>query len=126
MGFVRVVIIGSDSPTLPVEYIEQAFDALARAPVVLGPARDGGYYLIGLATGVLPPIFSDMPWSQPTLFNATRQRLSDAEIPLSVLPEWFDVDQLADWREVAVESSVGDEKEVEPSTREFRAARDDA
>jgi rSAM/selenodomain-associated transferase 1 len=51
-GADRVVIIGSDSPTLPIEYVRQAFDELRRSDVVLGPSDDGGYYLLGLARNV--------------------------------------------------------------------------
>jgi uncharacterized protein len=60
-GADAVVVIGSDSPTLPLAHVEQAFAELRRADVVLGPATDGGYYLVGCRSRV-PPIFEDIPW----------------------------------------------------------------
>ncbi len=56
-GADRVVLIGSDSPTLPLEYVTGAFQLLDTFPVVLGPSADGGYYLVG-AAGEVPPIFA--------------------------------------------------------------------
>src|SRR4029453_10402983 len=58
----RVVLIGSDSPDLPREVLPQAFDALASHDVVLGPAADGGYYLLGIARRI-PAIFEGIAWS---------------------------------------------------------------
>ena len=90
-GAERVVLIGSDSPTLPAEYIEAAFDQLQSRPVVLGPAHDGGYYLVGAALK-LPPIFDAIAWSQPTVFEATIARLQAAGREYGLLPAWHDVD----------------------------------
>jgi hypothetical protein len=87
----RVVIVGADSPTLPVEYVREAFDQLATHPVVLGPSEDGGYYLVG-ASGAVPPIFDVMPWSEPTLLEATLARLAEHGICPHLLPAWYDVD----------------------------------
>lgn len=87
----RVVILGADSPTLPVEYVREAFDRLATHSVVLGPSEDGGYYLLG-ASGTVPPIFADMPWSQPTLLEATLDRLSQHRIAPHMLAKWHDID----------------------------------
>ncbi|MEK6234011.1 MAG: TIGR04282 family arsenosugar biosynthesis glycosyltransferase [Planctomycetales bacterium] len=94
-GAESVVLIGSDSPTLPVGYVEQAFDALQNTPVVLGPATDGGYYLVG-ARGKTPPIFSDMPWSEESLWDRTMDRLREHNTPCAVLPSWPDVDEYED------------------------------
>jgi rSAM/selenodomain-associated transferase 1 len=60
-GAKRVVIIGTDSPTLPVSYIQKAFDILKKIPVVIGPTFDGGYYLIGLS-GLNDDIFDGIGW----------------------------------------------------------------
>ena len=90
-GAERVVLIGSDSPTLPAEYIEAAFDQLHRRPVVLGPAHDGGYYLVATA-GASPPIFDSIAWSQPTVFDETVARLHAAGLDYGLLPAWHDVD----------------------------------
>jgi rSAM/selenodomain-associated transferase 1 len=95
-GSSRVVVVGTDSPTLPLEYIEQAFRELERADVVFGPATDGGYYLLGCA-GRVPPIFADMPWSSERVLSESIARLAGPSWRLAVLPPWYDVDTLADW-----------------------------
>ncbi len=90
----RVVILGADSPTLPVEYVREAFERLESHPVVLGPSEDGGYYLLG-ASGVVPPIFDGMPWSESTLFAATLERLASRGVAAHQLPPWYDIDDVA-------------------------------
>ena len=90
----RIVLIGSDSPDLPLEYLAEAFDKLYDVPVVLGPTDDGGYYLIGLSDKV-PPIFDNIPWSTPEVWSQTVARLADAKFPFHTLPQWYDVDDLA-------------------------------
>ncbi len=96
-GYDRVVIIGSDCPALGPHHIVEAFERLADFPVVLGPAADGGYWLIGQRDpGQLD--LSGIPWSSPTTLAATRQRLRDLEIPcheLSVMRDIDDPDDLA-------------------------------
>jgi len=86
-----VVLIGSDTPTLPLELIEQAFDLLAEYRVVLGPSSDGGYYLVG-ASGGVPPIFSGISWSSPHVWSETIGLLDKAGLSFGTLPEWYDVD----------------------------------
>jgi rSAM/selenodomain-associated transferase 1 len=92
-----VVVIGTDSPTLPVAFIEHAFEQLATADLVLGPAGDGGYYLIGCGRQ-LPPVFDGIAWSSPSVLGETVRRLADPSWRLALLPPWYDVDTLADWR----------------------------
>jgi len=96
-GARSVVVVGSDSPTVPLAYIERAFADLERADVVLGPATDGGYYLVGCA-GRVPPIFEDIAWGGPGVLAQTVARLADPEWRLALLPPWYDVDTLDDWR----------------------------
>ncbi len=93
----RVVVIGSDSPTLPGEYVEQAFDMLKDVRCVLGPATDGGYYLLGMRGDVLP-LFDRIPWSGPDVLDATVCALQSANEELGLLPIWYDVDTVADLR----------------------------
>jgi rSAM/selenodomain-associated transferase 1 len=95
-GGERIVIVGADSPTLPLGYIDQAFGALESVNLVLGPASDGGYYLVG-CTERVPPIFENIAWSQATVLRDTIARLDDAT-RLGLLPPWYDVDTLADWQ----------------------------
>jgi rSAM/selenodomain-associated transferase 1 len=96
-GAGAVVFIGADSPTLPIDYVERAFAALEHADVVLGPAMDGGYYLLGCGRRV-PPIFDDIPWGGSSVMAETIARLSDPSWRLALLPPWYDVDTPDDWR----------------------------
>jgi uncharacterized protein len=96
-GAEAIVVVGADAPTLPIAFIEQAFGQLANNDLVLGPATDGGYYLIGCARCV-PPIFSGIAWSGSTVLQETVARLADSPIRLALLPPWYDVDTLDDWR----------------------------
>lgn len=91
-----VVAVGADSPTLPTAYIEEAFAALERADVVLGPATDGGYYLIGCGRR-LPPVFENVAWGTASVLTDTIARLADPSWRVAVLPPWYDVDTAADW-----------------------------
>jgi rSAM/selenodomain-associated transferase 1 len=96
-GAASVVFLGTDSPTLPLEYIDDAFRRLEAADVVLGPATDGGYYLLGCARRV-PPIFHGISWGTSRVLGQTIAALSDPQWPLSLLPPWYDVDTPDDWR----------------------------
>jgi rSAM/selenodomain-associated transferase 1 len=92
-----VVLVGTDSPTLPSALIEQAFRELATSDLVLGPATDGGYYLVGCRKTV-PPIFEGITWSSSGVLGETVARLRDTASCLALLPPWYDVDTLDDWR----------------------------
>jgi len=104
-GHRRVVIIGSDLPGLTADLLRDAFARLDAHPVVLGPARDGGYYLLGLRE-MRPEIFRDIPWSTGAVFDATAERLAALGITPARLPVLGDVDVAADlpagWREWAL------------------------
>jgi len=94
-GAERVVIIGTDSPTLPVSYIQKAFDVLKKIPVVIGPTFDGGYYLIGLS-GLNDDIFDDIGWGTSRVFDQTLTRIKSLNTQVYVLPPWYDVDTSED------------------------------
>jgi hypothetical protein len=96
-GAERVVVVGTDSPTMPIPYVVEAFDRLSESDVVLGPATDGGYYLVGCA-GRLPPIFDGIPWSGPGVLAVTVERLTQVGARLALLPPWYDVDTVDDWQ----------------------------
>jgi rSAM/selenodomain-associated transferase 1 len=85
------VIIGSDSPDLPVQYIKRAFLKLKHKDVVLGPAADGGYYLVGLKKPA-PSIFEDIEWGGPLVLSRTIERIESQGLTMSLLPLWYDVD----------------------------------
>jgi uncharacterized protein len=90
-GFERTVIIGTDSPTLPLSYIRDAFDALEKVPVTIGPTFDGGYYLIGLSEQE-DALFDNIEWSTSSVFSQTLARIKTANRQLCILPPWYDVD----------------------------------
>jgi rSAM/selenodomain-associated transferase 2/rSAM/selenodomain-associated transferase 1 len=101
-GYSTVVIIGSDLPTLPVAYVEQAFECLhnPKNDVVIGPARDGGYYLIGLHA-LWPELFESVPWSTSEVLTVTLRAADQLRLSVSLAPEWYDVDGVEDLRRVA-------------------------
>ncbi len=94
-GARSVVIVGSDSPTLPLQFIEQAFAALEEADLVLGPATDGGYYLIGCRR-VLPRLFDGVAWGTSRVLTETISRFGAEDGRLALLPPWYDIDTLDD------------------------------
>ncbi len=89
----RAVLIGTDSPTLPVEFVEQAFGMLQTVDCVLGPATDGGYYLIGLRRPT-PALFENVAWSSANVLVQTVQRATAAGLSIDLLAPWYDVDDL--------------------------------
>jgi rSAM/selenodomain-associated transferase 1 len=95
-GARAVVLVGADSPTLPVAFIEQAFAELETADLVLGPCCDGGYYLLGCRDR-LPPVFDGIAWGTACVLAETVARLIDPQWRLALLPPWYDVDTAADW-----------------------------
>ncbi len=91
-GYRRVVAIGTDHPSLPLEFLAEAFEALSgRTDVVLGPAEDGGYYLMGMRR-LVPELLLGMRFSHSDVFSDTVRRADDAGLSLRVLPVWYDVD----------------------------------
>jgi rSAM/selenodomain-associated transferase 1 len=90
-----VLLVNGDSPTLPSDYLMQAIDAL-REPgdrMVLGPASDGGYYLIGLKRPH-PHLFAQIEWGTETVAQRTRERAAEIGLAITLLPEWYDIDDL--------------------------------
>ncbi|HET7497219.1 MAG TPA: TIGR04282 family arsenosugar biosynthesis glycosyltransferase [Candidatus Eisenbacteria bacterium] len=103
-GARRAVAIGADSPTLDPARIATALERLERADAVLGPARDGGYYLIGIRPG-REGIFSDIPWGTPDVADATRRRAAESGWTVAELPEWYDVDDAEGLRRAAADAA---------------------
>jgi rSAM/selenodomain-associated transferase 1 len=98
-GFTSAVLIGSDIPDLPVGVFFGAFDALKKNDVVIGPAGDGGYYLIGFnKDSFFPGIFHGMTWSTGKVFQETMGRLNEASLRVHRALLWKDVDTLDDLR----------------------------
>lgn len=91
----QVVAIGADSPTLDRSIVRQAFEALRDHDVVLGPATDGGYYLVGLSANC-PGLFEGIPWGTSGVYEATLERVNHAGRTLEVLPPCYDIDDAED------------------------------
>lgn len=94
-GAQRAVVMDSDSPTLPAAYVDAAFTRLAHADVVIGPCRDGGYYLIGL-TRPQPRLLREVQMSTPRVLAETLALAAELGLSVSLLPEWYDVDTVAE------------------------------
>lgn len=94
--FRAAVLIGSDCPALQLPTLEQAVHALANCDVVLGPATDGGYYLIGCRQAVDPALFTGIPWSTSEVFSLTMQKCQNLGLSICQLSELRDVDTIED------------------------------
>jgi len=110
-GYEAVCLINSDSPTLPVEFLRRALDALTSAEdrLVLGEAADGGYYLIGLKQAH-HRLFADISWSSRAVFRQTMERARELQLAVELLPAWYDVDDLESLRWLCDELFGGNAK----------------
>ena len=107
VGEGAVAIVSSDIPGLPVGALGKAFAALADgADVVLGPALDGGYWLIAMRSADDRP-FVGIPWSTPAAYAVTRTRCDDAGLRVVELPVWRDIDTLVDLSLAARDPALG-------------------
>lgn len=124
-GYRRVVVIGTDSPTLTQRRLRQGFAALRRADAVLGPARDGGYYLIGLraTSGKLPSLFRGVAWGTRRAFRQTQARLRRAGLRCALLPLGYDVDVATDLARLRRALRRRPRAHLEPLRRWFAAQR---
>jgi rSAM/selenodomain-associated transferase 1 len=94
-GIARVVALNADSPTLPAAYLGRAAELLGSNDVVLGPADDGGYYLIGLSRPQ-PGLFEGIAWSTNQVASQTCARAAELGLTVALLPLWYDVDTPAE------------------------------
>jgi rSAM/selenodomain-associated transferase 1 len=93
----KVILMGSDCPDINATILQQASAQLDEADCVIGPAVDGGYYLIGFSVMPDKRIFSGISWSTSSVYSDTIKKLAEAGYSLGVLPVLSDVDTLADW-----------------------------
>lgn len=91
-GMKAAIIIGTDCPEVTCTSLEQAFQALQQTDLVLGPATDGGYYLIGLRQ-LVPELFKTIAWSTDRVFQQTVDIASILKLSLTFLPTLTDVDR---------------------------------
>ena len=112
-----VVMIGTDSPTFPSEFIERAFITLeTESDAVLGKTEDGGFYLIGLRS-LDKKIFENIEWSSPRTFEQTRQNIENLNLSLSEISAWYDVDTPKDL--MKLEKELAGKRELALKTFEF-------
>lgn len=107
-GAERVAIIGTDSPTLPESRLAHAFEALIDHDVVLGPAADGGYYLVGIRGRAWPTardLFAGIHWSSDRVLGDTITRLAGTGLQAELLAPWYDIDRPGDLRLAAVDAA---------------------
>ena len=122
-GFSSAVIMDSDSPTLPRQYLVQAFEELAREGdrVVLGPASDGGYYLIGIKRPHRQ-LFDRITWSTARVLGETIERAREIGLEVVLLPEWYDVDGVEEFARLRRELANGARSQA-TNTRRFILSR---
>jgi rSAM/selenodomain-associated transferase 1 len=94
-GIVRAVLIGTDCPGLTSDILKRAFGKLGREPIVLGPARDGGYYLIGLRQS-MPSLFSNISWGTHEVLRQTVRAAEAHGVSVAFLDTLDDVDRVED------------------------------
>ena len=99
IGHKNIALIGGDLPPVPLSFFSEAYALLEASEnrVVLGPSRDGGYYLVG-CNRPTPEIFQDMTWSHSRVLAQTLERLASLKIEFRLLPSWFDIDTPDDLR----------------------------
>ena len=96
-GFRQVLLLGTDFPDLPGSIIDEAFGSLHKNDAVIGPAVDGGYYLIGFNLhSFLPEVFDKILWGSDTVFQKTITVLESNRSRIHVLPQWRDIDTYQD------------------------------
>ena len=95
LGIQRVVTIGIDCPDINQEILENAFDSLQNQDLVIGPARDGGYYLIGL-NQTIPQLFRNINWGTEKVFKQTQNIAQQLNLSIDYLPTLSDVDHPED------------------------------
>ena len=104
-GYGRTLIVGSDSPTLPADYLRRGLDPPASKDAVLGPTFDGGYYAVGCRVPEAA-MFSQVVWSTPATLAHTERAFESVGWSMERLPPWYDVDTIDDLRRLATDSDL--------------------
>jgi rSAM/selenodomain-associated transferase 1 len=106
MGYARVLLTGTDLPTLSESTFAQAFRLLLEHDLTLGPATDGGYFLIGLKRPA-PGLFTDIPWSTDQVLAQTRGKADSLDLKTALLPPERDIDTIDDLKALIHECGRG-------------------
>jgi len=119
-GATRVVLIGSDIPTLPLSYLQEAFSHLedSHCDAVFGPSHDGGYYLVGMRV-LHPALFENIPWSTPSVMAETSAQARKHNLNVALIPSWHDVDDKDDLSYLVTELSHPNSETHAPRTKAF-------
>ena len=98
LGYARVILVGSDVPLVDVPAVNSFFDHLLTADMVIGPATDGGYYMIGFQNAIdMSPVFKNIAWSTERVFESTMAKVTQTHLKVQVEKIWFDLDTLEDF-----------------------------
>ena len=100
----KCIIIGTDCPEIEAALIENTFDILKEKDIVIGPCRDGGYYLLGMSRpvpvsfkqGIVPDLFVDIDWSTDRVFEQTMEKVQKNNLSCSILKTLVDIDTIED------------------------------
>jgi len=111
-GYERILVVGSDSPTLPLSYLEEGLERLRHTDAVLGPSEDGGYYAVGCRQ-VQPHMFDGVRWSSTCTRADTCRAFAREGLQFELLPKWYDVDTAGDLKRLAAELDL-------PSSKDFQ------
>lgn len=87
----KAIIVGTDLPDISSDILNKSFELLNDSDIVIGPATDGGYYLLGMKK-IYKELFSNMPWSSDILFDKTLNVIKELGLEASILPELSDID----------------------------------
>jgi rSAM/selenodomain-associated transferase 1 len=120
-GYAQVIIVGTDVPTLPLSVYQEAFSMLGRSDVVLGPALDGGYYLIGLKQPA-EQLFTGVPWSTDQVLAVTQQQAKALGLSVELTTAWRDVDTITDLQSLITECREDDKKPKQDRAFSMRTA----
>ncbi|MCA1636693.1 MAG: glycosyltransferase, partial [Acidobacteria bacterium] len=126
LGFAPIIVVGSDSPTLPASSIESAINSLSagESDLALGPTEDGGYYLVGLRRCV-SNLFQNIAWSTPLAYQQTVRNAAHLNLRVLELPRWYDVDTFPDLLRLRDEILTSEEARAQaPATSQWLQAHD--
>ncbi len=119
--YTQVILVGTDVPTLPLSVYQEALAILGRSDVVLGPALDGGYYLIGL-TKQAEELLTGVPWSTDHVLAVTQQKAKALGLSVGLTTAWRDVDTMTDLQALITECREDNKQPKQNRTFSMRTA----